>query len=70
LAGGFFYTKENIGKKRLESILYKIKELNMYVKIDTIELKAVTPEVLKTYSLVLTTEIRLLEQTKFAQICR
>ncbi len=42
----------------------------MYVKIDTIELKAVTPEVLKTYSLVLTTEIRLLEQTKFAQICR
>lgn len=42
----------------------------MYVKIDTIELKAVTPEVLKTYSLVLTTEIPLLEQTKFAQICR
>lgn len=42
----------------------------MYVKIDTIELKAVTPEILKTYSLVLATEIPLLEQTKFAQICR
>lgn len=25
LAGGFFYTQEDIGKKRLESILYKIR---------------------------------------------
>ncbi len=43
MAGGFFYTQEDIGKRRLESILYKIKELNMYVKIDTIEFKKVTP---------------------------
>jgi molybdopterin/thiamine biosynthesis adenylyltransferase len=25
LAGGFFYTQEDIGKKRIESILYKIR---------------------------------------------
>lgn len=35
LAGGFFYQQEDIGKKRVEAALYKIKELNSYVKVDT-----------------------------------
>jgi molybdopterin/thiamine biosynthesis adenylyltransferase len=42
LSGGFFYNEADIGKKRLESILYKIRELNIYVKTDTLPLKDVT----------------------------
>ena len=57
LSGGFFYTEEDIGKKRLESCLYKIRELNAYVKIDTIKKEEVTPEVLKTYHVVFVTEM-------------
>ena len=55
LSGGFFYTKEDVAKKRLESILYKIRQLNAYVKIDTIQFKNVTTDLLKTYTLVLAT---------------
>lgn len=56
LAGGFFYTLEDVGKKRVESILYKIRELNAYVKIDTIpSLEYLTLAGLKTYSLILAT---------------
>lgn len=55
LSGGFFYTHEDIGKKRTEVILYKVRELNVYVKIDAIEFKKITPDVLKTYSIVLAT---------------
>lgn len=39
LSGGFFYTESDIGKNRVESILHKIRELNIYVKIDTIKEK-------------------------------
>ena len=36
LSGGFFFGEKDIGKSRLEVALHKIRELNIYVKIDTI----------------------------------
>ena len=34
LSGGFFYSESDVGKKRVQSILNKIQELNQYVKVD------------------------------------
>ncbi len=42
LSGGFFYTTDDIFKNRVKSILYKIKELNNYVKVDSIEIEQVS----------------------------
>ena len=70
LSGGFFYTEEDIGKKRIESILYKIRELNVYVKIDVVKKEQLTPELLKTYNIVFITEMSLAEQFKINEICR
>ena len=70
LSGGFFYSEADIGKKRLESILYKIRELNIYVKIDTLPLKDVTEEIIKTYHLVFVTEMSFKDQFTLNEQCR
>ena len=59
LSGGFFYTEEDVGKKRIDSVMYKIRELNIYVKIDTIDQPSVKPEIIQTYDVVFTTDIKL-----------
>ena len=62
LSGGFFYTEEDVGKSRLEAVLHKIRELNIYVKIDTVKRKDITDEMIKSYHLVFVTEMPLTEQ--------
>jgi molybdopterin/thiamine biosynthesis adenylyltransferase len=57
LSGGFFYTEADVGKRRVESAMYKIKELNMYVKVDTINYGDVNEAVIKSYNLVFVTEM-------------
>jgi molybdopterin/thiamine biosynthesis adenylyltransferase len=70
LSGGFFFTEADVGKKRAESIMYKIKELNIYVKVDTLTPSGVTDEVIKTYNLVFVTEMSLKEQFILNSKCR
>jgi molybdopterin/thiamine biosynthesis adenylyltransferase len=59
LSGGFFFTEADVGKKRVESVMHKIKELNIYVKVDTLPVNSVTDDVIKTYHLVIVTEMSL-----------
>lgn len=70
LSGGFFFTEAEVGKNRAECILYKIRELNIYVKVEIATMKDITEQFLKTYSLVFVTELPLKDQMKLNEQCR
>ena len=69
LSGGFFYQTEDVGKKRIQSIFYKIRELNSYVKMDTLAQAQLTPDIISTYTIVLATHLPYQQQVKIAEIC-
>ncbi len=70
LSGGFFYREEDIGKKRVEAIIHKIRQLNSYVKIDSISIEKVDKEAISGYSLVFISEFSLNDQKRLAGLCR
>lgn len=37
LSGQFYLTEEEIGKSRVDSCLYKLQDLNNYVRVDSIK---------------------------------
>lgn len=39
LAGQFYLTEEDVGKSRVESCLYKLQELNNYVRVDSVKIE-------------------------------
>lgn len=68
LSGGFFYSESDVGKKRVQSILNKIQELNQYVKVDV--MPELNPTQLKGYDVVFVTETPLTVQVELNDYCR
>jgi ubiquitin-activating enzyme E1 len=50
--------------------MYKIRELNIYVKIDTIKESELSAETVKKYHVVVTTELPIPRQLDINQWCR
>jgi molybdopterin/thiamine biosynthesis adenylyltransferase len=70
LSGQFFLTETDIGKNRVESCLYKIQELNLYVKVDQMSLDLTDLSKLKDYTVIFVTELPYTDQIKLNNFCR
>lgn len=66
LSTQFFLSENDIGKKRDESTLPKLSELNQYVPINKID--ELTPEIIKTFSVVVATEFPLSKQLELNKL--
>lgn len=70
LSGQFFLSESDIGKNRVESCIHKIKELNLYVKIDRMPYDLTELSKLKEYTVILATELPYSDQVKIDAFCR
>lgn len=72
LSSNFFLDIDDIGKNRAEASLPKLKELNAHVNITclNIAIENINDDIINEYSLIVLTNVSLLEQIRINNICR
>ena len=68
-SGQFFLDEEDIGKNRVDACLYKLQELNHYVRVEGLKFTEENLEVLKNYDVVILTEQSLTRQKLINDYC-
>ncbi|GAV27416.1 hypothetical protein PMKS-000883 [Pichia membranifaciens] len=66
LSSQFFLSESDIGTKRAQATLPRLAELNQYVPINVVD--ALTPEVIKTFSVVVATNLPLSKQLELNEL--
>ena len=69
LSGQFFLDQEDIGKNRVDACLYKLQELNHYVRVEGLKFAEENLEILKSYDVVILTEQNLNRQKLINDYC-
>lgn len=70
LSGQFFLSQADIGKNRIDSCIHKIRELNLYVKVERMGYDLTELNKLKDYTVVVATELPFSDQVKIDSFCR